>query len=178
MPPRWSAIPCSNHRIWWSDQTVATRCCGIGWRGRIRTFDLLIQSQTIRIGLASQSLCSDRRPTPSVLGSVRRTLLRESCALARSQKNQANSIVLDRFYSRRHRRRSSSPRHRGRFRLCCRTGPNIDAPCPAVRWSVVPNAVGRVAHSPRPPWTISGRWQVNRKEGSVTAPRSGSAHRR
>ena len=46
-----------------------------GWRGRIRTFDLLIQRYTIRIVLASQCLCSVRRTGPSDLGSVRRTLL-------------------------------------------------------------------------------------------------------
>jgi hypothetical protein len=62
-----------------------------GWRGRIRTFDLLIQSQTTWIGVASRSSNSARRLAPSESGSVRRTLPEESCELAKTQLNQAKS---------------------------------------------------------------------------------------
>jgi len=62
-----------------------------GWRGRIRTFDLLIQSQTTWIGFASRSSNSARRLAPSESGSVRRTLPEESCELADSPVSQAKS---------------------------------------------------------------------------------------
>jgi len=67
-----------------------------GWRGRIRTFDLLIQSQTTRIGFVSRSSTqpgASRRPNPGVSGEhsrrVRRTLPEESGE--HSQKSQANT---------------------------------------------------------------------------------------
>ena len=66
--------------------------CRCGWRGRIRTFDLLIQSQTTWIALASRSSSSARRLEPSESGSVRRTLPEESCAPPNSFVNQANSV--------------------------------------------------------------------------------------
>ena len=68
---------------WCRPQHLAVRR-GAGWRGRIRTFDLLIQSQTTRIGSASRSSNSGRRLAPSESGSVRRTLPEESCALPNS----------------------------------------------------------------------------------------------
>jgi hypothetical protein len=91
LAPRSPGETPAAHKMLWSFLPDTSTCRGVGWRGRIRTFDLLIHSQAIWVAFSSRSSNSARRPAPSESGSVRRTLPEESCALSNSFVNQANS---------------------------------------------------------------------------------------